>query len=295
MNLQTLTAQARIARGNVISRVSTKGSRTKSPVYARDEQIKLRERIQQTQPEWVLLWWDISVVTGWRTSDVCNLRYSCINWDTGMVTITVAKQTKAAEARATRKAVEQVRLTRKDAARLSGDHVGYMYWDSATVDEIAASMTVEEQQTAFDLVNRADIKRDTKQLPPGILKRLRDRQEHNVVDDDLVFSRSQIDSNRVQSLDGAVSRQTIWKRLSIVCAWFMKNVNAKLRLSAYSTRKTAAYNVMRRGGEQGLLIASEMLGHSNPAVTRTYLQLSSQAGEIQAAMALEMVNVHSNG
>ncbi|HAK8244269.1 TPA: tyrosine-type recombinase/integrase [Salmonella enterica] len=290
MNLQSLTAKARAVRGNIVAAVSTKGSRTKSPVYERDEQIKLRERIQQTQPEWVLLWWDISVVTGWRTADVCNLRYSCIDWTTGKATITVAKQTKAAEARATRKGVELVRKARKDAARMDGDHVGYMAWDSATPDEIAASMTPDEQEMCFELVSRADVKRDTKQLPPGILKRLADRMERNLVDDDLVFSRSQIESNRCHSLNGSVTRQTIWKRLSAVCAWFMRHVNAKLRLSAYSTRKIAAFNMMRRGGEQGLLIASEMLGHSNPAVTRTYLQLGSQAGELQAEMAMEEIS-----
>ncbi|EPY9681305.1 tyrosine-type recombinase/integrase, partial [Klebsiella pneumoniae] len=103
LNLQTLTAKARQLRGNVVKAVSTKGSRTMTPVYDRDEQRKLRERIQQTQPDWVLLWWDIATVTGWRTSDVCNLRYSCINWETGTATIVVAKQTKAAEARASRK------------------------------------------------------------------------------------------------------------------------------------------------------------------------------------------------
>ncbi|ECE6135384.1 integrase [Salmonella enterica subsp. enterica] len=290
MNLQTLTAKARAVRGDIIASVSTKGSRTKSPIYEREEQIKLRERIQQTQPEWVLLWWDISVVTGWRTADVCNLRYSSIDWEAGKATITVAKQTKAAEARATRKGVEMVRQSRKDACRLSGDHVGYMQWDSATADEIAAHMSVDEQEMCFDLVSRADVKRDTKQLPPGILKRLAERQERNLVDDGLVFSRSQIESNRCKTQDGAVTRQTIWKRLRSVCTWFMRYVNTKLRLSAYSSRKIAAYNVMKRGGEQGLLIASEMLGHSNPAVTRTYLQLNSKAGEIQSAMALECLS-----
>ncbi|EOG8227277.1 integrase, partial [Klebsiella pneumoniae] len=109
------------------------------------------------------------------------------------------------------------------------------------------------------------------------------------IGDDLVFSRSQIESNRCQSLEGSVSRQTIWKKLHNVMVWFTRVVNTRLRLSAYSARKIAAFNMMRRGGEQGLLIASEMLGHSNPAVTRTYLQLGSQAGELQAEMAMEVM------
>ncbi|EFL9897495.1 integrase, partial [Escherichia coli] len=165
-NLQTLTAKARELRGNVVKAASTKGSRTMTPVYDRDEQRKLRERIQQTQPDWVLLWWDIATVTGWRTSDVCNLRYSCVNWETGQATIIVAKQTKAAEARATRKGIEIVRQQRKDAARLAADHIAYMKWDSIGCDELAADMNDEEQAIVFGLVAKADVKHDTKQLPP---------------------------------------------------------------------------------------------------------------------------------
>lgn len=224
-NLQTLTAKARELRGNVVKATTTKGTRTMTPVYEREEQRKLRERIQQTQPEWVLLWWDIATVTGWRTSDVCNFRYSCINWETGIATIIVAKQTKAAEARATRKGIEIVRQQRKDAARLAGDHIGYMHWDSVSCDELAAGMTEEEQAIVFELVAKAEVKHDTKQLPPGIIKRLRERMERNLIGDDLVFSRSQIESNRCQSLEGSVSRQTIWKKLHNVMVWFIYNEN----------------------------------------------------------------------
>jgi integrase len=289
-NLQTLTARAREMRGNVVNTASKKGSRTMHPVYDRNEQIKLRERIQQTQPDWILLWWDISVVTGWRTSDVCNLRYSCVNWDTGQATIVVAKQTKAAEARATRKGIEQVRQQRKDAARIAGDHIAYMHWDSISCDELAADMTEAEQAIVFDLVARAEVKHDTKQLPPGIIKRLRERMERNLIDDGLVFSRSQIESNRCARLEGSVSRQTIWKKLHNVMRWFTRVINTKLRLSAYSSRKIAAFNIMSAGGEQGLLVASEMLGHSNPSITRTYLQLGSKAAAIQSRLALEVCN-----
>lgn len=85
-NLQTLTAKARELRGNVVKATTTKGTRTMTPVYEREEQRKLRERIQQTQPDWVLLWWDIATVTGWRTSDVCNFRYRKERRARGMVT-----------------------------------------------------------------------------------------------------------------------------------------------------------------------------------------------------------------
>lgn len=110
------------------------------------------------------------------------------------------------------------------------------------------------------------------------------------MEDDLVFSRSQIESNRCQRLEGSVTRQTIWRKLHGVMAWFTRFINAKLRLSAYSSRKIAAFNLMSAGGEQGLLVASEMLGHSNPAITRTYLQLGSKAAAIQSRLAMEVGN-----
>ncbi|RIU63417.1 integrase, partial [Klebsiella pneumoniae] len=97
-----------------------------------------------------------------------------------------------------------------------------------------------------------------------------------------------IESNRCQSLEGSVTRQTIWKKLHGVMTWFTHFVNNKLRLSAYSSRKIAAFNLMSAGGEQGLLVASEMLGHSNPAITRTYLQLGSKAAAIQTRLAMEV-------
>ena len=78
------------------------------------------------------------------------------------------------------------------------------------------------------------------------------------------------------------------KKLHTVMVWFTRVVNTRLRLSAYSSRKIAAFNLMSAGGEQGLLVASEMLGHSNPAITRTYLQLGSKASAIQSRLAMEV-------
>ena len=85
MNLQTLTAKARAVRGDVIASVSTKGSRTQTPlIFERDEQIKLRERTSRLSQNGFSCGGDISVVTGWRTADVCNLGYSSIDWESGM-------------------------------------------------------------------------------------------------------------------------------------------------------------------------------------------------------------------
>lgn len=62
-----------------------------------------------------------------------------------------------------------------------------MHWDSVSCDELAAGMTGEEQAIVFELVAKAEVKHDTKQLPPGIIKRLRERMERNLIGDDRYF------------------------------------------------------------------------------------------------------------
>lgn len=93
---------------------------------------------------------------------------------------------------------------------------------------------------------------------------------------------------KAPELRGNVTVQTIWKKLHGVMKWFGRVVDIRLRLSAYSSRKITVFNLMSAGGEQGLMVASEMLGHSNPAITRTYLQLSSKAAATQSRLAMEV-------
>ena len=60
-----------------------------------------------------------------------------INWEAGTVTITVAKQTKAAQARAMAKGLKEIREARQSAALAAGDAVSYMQWGAAGRDEHA--------------------------------------------------------------------------------------------------------------------------------------------------------------
>ncbi|MEI9716897.1 integrase [Moellerella wisconsensis] len=278
--MSNLLAKLRELRGNVSTAISKVGTKTKQPIYDKREQAKLLDYMAKTQPDFVMIWWEISISTGWRTADVCRLQYSNIDFETGIATITVAKQSRAAESRAYRKGLLAIKESRKRDAMMQGDAVQYMKLDAAPLESFSSGLSDEEEQLISELVSSAPIKTDSKKLPAGLLKRLQRRQEMNLCDD-YVFSRSQCSSNYGKTLDGHITRQAIWKRLCSVFAWFAKMVNSKLKLSAYSTRKTFAYNVMKLAGADGLLLASEALGHSNPSVTRRYLGLASKCQEIQ--------------
>ena len=138
-NLQTLTAKAReLLRGNVVKATTTKGTRTMTPVYEREEQRKLRERIQQTQPGG---FYSGGILRPWQPAGVpATCATSVTPASTGKPALQQSSwrnQTKAAEARATRKGIQIVRQQRKDAARLGWRSHWNMHWDSVSCDGLA--------------------------------------------------------------------------------------------------------------------------------------------------------------
>ena len=99
--------------------------------------------------------------------------------------------------------------------------------------------------------------------------------ERNLIGDDLVFSAARLKATVASLWKVALAVRRSGKTAQRHGV-FTRVVNTRLRLSAYSSRKIAAFNLMSAGGEQGLLVASEMLGHSKLAITRTYLQLGAR-------------------
>ena len=138
--MSTLTAAQLLAqlRQNAAP-IQTTATRTntKSPISEPDQKT-IRAYIEQHEPAWLLAFYDVSLETGWRTADVANLRYDAIDWDAGTLRITVAKQTKAAQARALAKGLKEIRESRQSAALAAGDAVAYMQWGASSRDELAA-------------------------------------------------------------------------------------------------------------------------------------------------------------
>ena len=140
--MSELLKKFRALRGQTAN-ASTVGSKTKQPIYEVAEQQQLMAHIKRTQPEWMALFWQISVATGWRTSDVCRLSYASIDWNDGTATIRVSKQTLSAESRAYRKGLTIVKESRKRAALLNNDPAEYMRIDAAPVDMFANGLSDE--------------------------------------------------------------------------------------------------------------------------------------------------------
>lgn len=258
-------------------------SNTKAPISEPD-QATIRDHIEQHQPAWLLAFYDLSLETGWRTADCANLRYESIDWDAGSVTITVAKQTKAAQARAMAKGLKEIRQSRQSAALAAGDAVSYMTWGAATRDELAAAATPDECNRLQTLVASAPRKVDTKRLSAGLLRRLKEMQEQAFWGDGFVFSRALTASNRSRMESGhAITRSTMWARMRSVFHACAEQIANAAKLSAYSLRKSFAVALYHAAGRSVAAVMRAM-GHASEQVSLRYMGLDEAAAEAQAAM-----------
>jgi integrase len=256
---------------------------TKSPISEPDQKT-IRAYIEQHEPAWLLTFYDVSLETGWRTNDCVSLRYDAIDWDAGTVTITVAKQTKAAQARALAKGLKEIREARQAAALSAGDAVAYMQWGAATRDELAAAACPAELDRLAYLVASAPRKVDTKRLSADLLARLKGMEAAAFWGDGYVFSRALSASNSSRLQSGApITRQTVWARLRAVFDAVAEVVENAAKLSAYSLRKSFAVALYHAAGRSVAAVMRAM-GHSSEAMSLRYMGLDDEAARVQAAM-----------
>ena len=258
-------------------------SNTKRPISEPD-QATVRAYIEKTQAEWMLVFHDLSLETGWRTSDVANLRYECVDFTKGEARIVVAKQSRSSEARALSKGLKEIRESRQAAALAASDAAGFMRWSVATRDELAAAATPLEVERLAYLVASAPKKIDTKRLSAGLLARLKDMESAAFWGDGFIFSRALTASNATRLQSGApITRQTVWARFRAVFDALAEVVEQAAKLSAYSLRKTWARRLYEATGKSiGAVMAQ--FGHSSAQMSMRYLSLDDEAAEAQARM-----------
>lgn len=284
--MSTLTAAQLLAqlRQNAAP-IQTTATRTntKAPISEPD-QATIRAYIEQHEPGWLLAFYDVSLETGWRTADVANLRYDAIDWDAGAVTITVAKQTRSAQARALAKGLKEIREARQSAALAAGDAVAYMKLGAATRDELAAAACPAELDRLGALVASAPRKVDTKRLSADLLRRLAAMKDAAFWQDGFVFSRALSASNSSRLQSGApITRQTMWARMRGVFRACAEQIANAAKLSAYSLRKSFAVALYNAAGRSVAAVMRAM-GHSSEAMSLRYMGLDDEAARVQAAM-----------
>ncbi|MCS3605046.1 integrase [Buttiauxella sp. BIGb0471] len=259
-----------------------------APVKSLEDCAKLR-RICAKIGGWVHLFHEISLETGWRTSDVCRLRFDNINFKTGKTSITVAKQTRAAQTKAFRTLARKFIAPRLDAPDLTI----FEYRRLTTLKteaEFKTVLTDTEFALCQEAASKAKVKPDSKTLSANTVKMI-ERLREKDSGEEYVFARQFTEARNRKDLDGHISRQAVWKRFKQI-GEMLENDGVTFTpgygFSAYSLRKTYIYRVYANAkakGKDGLSTARDAVGHSDIAVTKRYVMLDyDEAQEISAEL-----------
>lgn len=254
----------------------------KAPI-AQPDQATIRAYIEATQPAFMLAFHDIAIQTGHRTNDIAALTYSAVDWSTGTLTVTVSKQTLAAQARAYSRGLREIREARQAAALAAGDAVAYMQAGAMSRDELAAVASPAQLDRLQQLLDKAPRKVSTMPLSADLLARLKVMRDQNFMDD-YIFSRYQTSSNSTRMVSGHhITRQTFWAKFKAIFEAVASQIQNALKLSAYSLRKTFCRNLYEASG-RSIAAVMKIVGHSTEAMTLKYLGCDDEAARVQAVM-----------
>lgn len=278
------------------------GAFTKEALHDAGDRQKVAAYMRKHSAPWLRVWYILSLETGWRTADVCRLRWDDIDLATGTATIVVAKQTKAAQSRAARAVVLRYIEQDKQAAIMRGDIPA---WQSLTrikpEEYVQASQDAEMLAAIQQAANDAAPKIDRKQLSPQLIAELKRMQQSSPWE--YVFDRRTLGSNRATGIrpgeNEHVSRQAVWRLMREVFSAALAIVPEVrkvmragrellvkvMRYSAYSSRKTSLSLVATGAGRIDLQAAAAFVGHADTKVTERYVLPGLKQGIPAAALA----------
>lgn len=259
-------------------------SNTKAPLSEPDV-ATVRAYIEQHEDAWLGVFVQCSLETGGRTADIASLRYENVDFETGKLTYTVAKQTKSAQARAYARGLKEIRESRMNACLVASDAAGFMRWSVATRDELAADASPAECDRLGYLVSSAPRKIDVKELSPDLLRRLAQMKKEAFWNDGFIFSRALTSSNRCRMESGhAITRSTMWARMKAVFAACAEQIETTVnQLSVYSLRKSHALAIYRLAGNSVAAVMASF-GHSSESMSLKYLGMGTCAAKAQALL-----------
>lgn len=278
------------------------GAFTKEALHDAEDRRKVAAYMRANSPAWLRVWWLCSLESGWRTADVCRLRWDDIDLVTGTATIVVAKQTKAAQSRAARAVVLRYIEQDKQTAIVSGDIAAWQRLSRTTPEDYVQASQDEEMLLAIQqAANDAAPKIDRKQLSPQLMAELKNMQAGSPWA--FIFDRRILGSNRASGIrqgeNEHVSRQAVWRlmrdvftsalSLQPVVRTVIRAGRALLvrvmKFSVYSSRKTSLSLVATGAGKIDLQAAAAFVGHADTKVTERYVMPGLQQGIPAAALA----------
>lgn len=221
--------------------------------------------------------WKIGTETGFRITDITEMRYENIDFQKGTVTIAENKGTKSRAARARLKVLEQVK-NELIAANSSSPEKMMQVFITPVKDIyplVTDLMRPMVDKRIDEAMQNAPEKTRTAKLSKRTLKLIQARQErYRAIDEGNIFSRRTLASNRARNAEGVISRQACWKVFSKLTD-VLKGLGEVIKVGCHSLRKIFARHLyFATGKDIGLLMRT--IGHSSPEMSLRYIGITEQ-------------------
>lgn len=225
-------------------------------------------------PAYALIW-QIGIETGYRITDITELKYSDIDHDSSTIKVAENKGTRSNQARARLKVLEQVK--NELIAKYSNDNQKMMQVYITKPKDVYGLIT-DDLKPLVDAriataISKAPIKYRTAKLSAQTLIKINARaKKYNFIDDGFIFARSTLNSNRARNASGVITRQSCYRVFSQLTG-FMLTLGQKVRIACHSLRKIFARHLYTSSGNNiGLLM--KVIGHSSPEMSLRYIGIN---------------------
>jgi len=242
--------------------------------------IKLCEKhIKQNHDHAYHLVFKLGVDTGYRISDLINIRYENIDFHTGKVTVVEQKGTKANAARARLKVLSSVK---NELIAYYSDNTKKMMSVFITPPKDIYSLVPGDLKSSIDdrikkAMDSAPQKIRVTKISEKTLTLIRARQrKYKRVDGGYIFSKATFkNSNRAINQEGVISRQSCWRVFKTLTG-FLASIGDNVSVGCHSLRKAFVYAVYVASGND-IALAVKLSGHSSVTMTMKYLGMDDSS------------------
>lgn len=265
----------------------------------KSKQLKLAAKWISKQAPYYQAIYHIGTGSGFRTSDICRLRWSNVNLDKGTVSIEESKGTLASKARARLKVLtdfknELIAMHTGDTAKMMQIFITkpkdiYPLAKSLLAASCVAALDARIEQAK----KNAPVKSRTAKLSPNAILALRKLKDKHTVGGaylggDSIFAKCIVsDSNRAVGCEGVLSRQSVYRLYKRLQQHLESIGEAIGKLGAHSGRKTAALMLYVSSGHNiGLVM--QVMGWSSEQMVLRYLGLNNDDSDAAFEKAFEL-------
>lgn len=219
--------------------------------------------------------WSIGIETGYRITDITEIKYSDIDYDKSTIKIAENKGSKANKARARLKVLEQVK--NELIAMYCTDNQKMMNVFVTKAKDIYELVPVELKTVIDSRIDKAmstaKLKYRSAKLSDKTICLLKARElKYKTVCGNNVFDRATLSSNRARNCTGVISRQSCYRVFSKLTG-FMATLGEKVKVACHSLRKIFARHLYTSSGNNiGLLMRT--IGHSSAEMSLRYIGIN---------------------